>query len=124
MKESAPQRAYSNSVRIIFLNREKNLAELHQIATRIKQIHPDVIEIRLFGSLARGDNTGMSDIDVLILLEHTTESDPHKRIMKYLPYFELDRGVDLLVYTRAELNSRLTAGDHFLRRVWSESVIL
>jgi predicted nucleotidyltransferase len=90
----------------------------------LRRDHPEVDEVRLFGSLARGDQTGTSDVDVLILLRETDEKDPHRRIMTFLPYFKLDRGADLLVCTRAEVDRRLSEEDRFLVRVWSESVPL
>jgi predicted nucleotidyltransferase len=65
-----------------------------------------VDQVRLFGSLARGDATGLSDVDILILLRRALESDPHRRILTFLPYFDLPRNTDLLVYTLAELEQR------------------
>ena len=82
----------SRTVKIISLNRTRLLAELRQIAGRISAEHPEVAEVRLFGSLARGDYTGTSDVDVLILLQHTAETDPLRRILTFLPYFDLRRG--------------------------------
>lgn len=113
----------SGSVKIISLNRDELLGQLRRIAARLKAEHPEA-EIRLFGSLARGDQTGLSDVDILIVLDHTTEPDPHRRILTLLPYFDLPRGIDLLVYTRAELTRRLSENDHFLQRVWNESFAL
>jgi uncharacterized protein len=114
----------SGSVRIISLDRNRLLAELRQIAGRLSADHPEVAEVRLFGSLARGDQLGTSDVDVLILLRHTTETDPVHRILTFLPYFDLNRGSDLLVYTLAELEGRLAAGDRFIQRIWTESIAI
>jgi predicted nucleotidyltransferase len=112
-----------SSVRIISLNRDELLTRLRQIATRLQAEHPEVADVRLFGSLARGDQTGTSDVDILIVLRHTSEADPHRRILNFMPYFDLLRGTDFLVYTRAELE-RLSAGNRFLQRVWDESISL
>lgn len=114
-------KASSSSVKIISLDREKLLANLHRIADKIKHEHPEVAEVRLFGSLARGDQTGTSDADILVLLDHTNENDPHRRILTFLPYFDLGRGVDILVYTRDELEQRLSKDDRNLKRIWLES---
>jgi len=113
-----------NSVRIISLNREQLLARLREVATQIRRENDAVEEIRVFGSLARGDATGMSDADVLIVLRHTTETDPHSRILRFMRYFDLDRGTDLLVYTRAELERELSSDNRFLQRIWRESIPL
>jgi predicted nucleotidyltransferase len=86
--------------------------------------HAEVSEVRLFGSLARGDATGISDVDVLLVLCESDEKDPIRRILRYLPFFNLDRGVDLLVYTRDELRRAVEGGNPFLRRALDESVLL
>lgn len=119
-----PQTTSSDSVKIISLDREHLLARLNEIATQIRRENEPVEEIRLFGSLARGDATGTSDADVLIVLRETTETDLHRRILRFIRYFDLDRGTDLLVYTRAELERELTSDNRFLRRVWRESLPL
>ena len=55
----------SSTVRIISLDREALLAQLRAIAAQIRR-ECDVEDVRVFGSLARGDATGTSDVDVLI----------------------------------------------------------
>jgi predicted nucleotidyltransferase len=95
---------------------------MRQIASRIWEEHPEVADIRLFGSLARGDHTGTSDVDVLILLRHTAESEFLQRILTFLPYFDLQRGSDLLVITLNELEGRLASGDRSMQRIWDESI--
>ncbi|MEW5718113.1 MAG: nucleotidyltransferase domain-containing protein [Chloroflexota bacterium] len=100
------------------------LAQLREITARIRQERREVEEIRAFGSLARGDATGVSDVDVLILLRSASESDPLQRIRAFLPYFDLDRGTDLLVYTRAEFEQQLVLQNRFLQKIWRESIPL
>lgn len=113
-----------DSVRIISLNRDELFVRLRDIAARIWQEHHEVEEIRAFGSLARGDARGTSDVDILIVLRASSESDPHRRIQTFLPYFDLDRGTDLLVYTRAKLERQLTTDNALLQRIWRESISL
>jgi predicted nucleotidyltransferase len=119
-----PPMPSSDSVKIIFLDRNALLARLRDIAARIRHEHATVAEVRVFGSLARGDATGTSDVDVLILLHHSTEPDALRRILTFLPYFDLERGTDLLVYTRAELEQQLATQNPFICRIWRESVPL
>lgn len=78
--------------------------------------------VRLFGSLARGDANAFSDADVLILLNEDTESDLVARILRYLPFYDLARGVDLPVYICAELERASQEENPFLQQVWSESI--
>jgi predicted nucleotidyltransferase len=111
------------SVKIISLNWNEVIARLREIATRIRE-QGRVDQVRLFRSLARGDETGASNADALIVLRESSESDPLRRILAFLPYFDLDLGVDLLVYTRVELDRELTAGNRFVQRIWRESIPL
>lgn len=114
----------SNTVKLISLDRAQLWTRLRDIAATIRTAHPEVEELRVFGSLARGDYTGTSDVDMLIVLRETAENDPHRRILTFLRYFDLDRGVDILVLTRAELDQQLAANNLFLKRVWKESIAL
>jgi predicted nucleotidyltransferase len=91
------------------------------MALRLIAEKPVVAEVRLFGSLARGDQTGTSDADVLVVLHSADSQDPHRRTLAYLPYFDMERGVDLMVLTRAELEQRLADQDHLIMRILDES---
>ena len=119
-----PPRRSCGSVRIVSLERDSLLEQLRQIAALIRAERPEVAEVRLFGSLARGDQHGTSDVDVLLLLHASEETDWHRRILAYLPYFDIGRHADVLVYTTAEVEERLAAGDKFLQRIIAESIPL
>jgi predicted nucleotidyltransferase len=80
--------------------------------------------MRVFGSVARGDHVGTSDVDVLIVLRDGELEDALERIRAFYPYFELPIGVDLLVHRRKRLEQRLESGDPFVRRMWEESEVL
>ncbi len=95
------------------------LEALRESAQRARDAHPEVLEVHLFGSLARGNYTGTSDADVLIILNHTPETDPLRRVLTFMPYFDVPCGVDLLVYTRAELQQAL-AHNPFIQHAWAE----
>jgi len=97
---------------------------LKGIAAKLRRERPEVVEVRLFGSLGRGDQHGASDVDVLVLLRESTEPDLHRRILTYLPFFDLGRDVDVLVYSHTELQERMAVGDRFLSRVYGESILL
>lgn len=115
---------FSASVRIFSLPREALLTRLRQISARLRAERPEVLDVRLFGSLARGDATAFSDVDLLILTQADDEPDPIQRILRYLPYFDLDRGVDVLVFTTTEWQARLAQGDPFAQTLMRESVSL
>jgi predicted nucleotidyltransferase len=108
-------------VRIISLDRNELLNRLEQIARRIVAERPDVVDVRLFGSLARGDQVGASDADVLVVVRTDAPVDPIAAAQALYPYFDLPVGVDLWVVGERELARRLRAEDVFATRAWGES---
>lgn len=118
------QQTSSDSVKIISLNRNELLSRLRVMAQRICAARPEVMEVRVFGSVARGDQVGISDVDVLILLREPLPGDPLEQIRGFYPYFDLPLGVDILVYTREQLTRRLQSGDAFACKMWQESLVL
>lgn len=118
------QRTSSGSVKIISIDRNSVLAWLGNAARRIYAERPDVVQVRVFGSLARGDQVGTSDVDVLILLREGDVQDPLEQVRAFSSYFDLPIGVDLLVYTQAQLTRQLAIGDAFVQRMWQESLVL
>ena len=74
----------------------------------------NIVAIYLFGSYAQGNAGLYSDADILVVL-----SRDKRRMMDRLDEFilEFSNGpvpVDVLVYTRAELDAALKEGNHFL----------
>jgi len=120
----------SASVKIISIDRDELLARLKAIAARLCTEHPEVRAVRVFGSLARGDQVGTSDVDVLIVLRggaqgdalcFTTQQDPWELLRVFQPYFDLPIGVDMLVLSEGQIAHRLRTGDPFIARIWRES---
>ena len=114
----------SASVKIISIDRDELLARLRAIAARLCAEHPEVRSVRVFGSLARGDQVGTSDVDVFIVLRGSEQPDPWAQIRKFQPYFDLPIGVDLLVFSEEQIARRLEAGDAFIAHIWQESMPL
>ena len=84
--------------------------------------HPEIESIYLFGSLARGDAVPGSDADLLIVVSHSAE--PFRdRPVRY-DTTGVGVGVDVLVYTREELDALLETGNEFARRAMREGVRL
>jgi predicted nucleotidyltransferase len=52
-----------------FLDRRQAVEEVRQAARRLAAERPGVLEVWLFGSLARGDATPRSDADLLIIVD-------------------------------------------------------
>lgn len=109
------------SVRIWKIDREAVLARLRQWADQLKE-DESVLAIVLFGSLARGDHTGASDADVLIILaDSSLQFD--ERIPAFRP-FSVGIGVDLFPYTRDEARKGLKEGWGVVKVALEEGLVL
>lgn len=70
----------------------------HEIATRIRAAVPEVMDILLFGSQARGDAREDSDIDLVLIVP----APPDRRgvgLRARRALWGIDIGIDLLVLT-------------------------
>ncbi len=93
----------SGSVKAISLNRDELLQRLYQIAEEALIAFPEIMEIRLFGSLARGEETGLSDVDIFILT-NSGEKNPLERLRPYFDFFSrrLGMALDMIAATPEE----------------------
>jgi predicted nucleotidyltransferase len=112
------------SVRVFRLDREGTLARLRQRANNLLAQRPDVLEVRLFGSLARGTAGPGSDADLFIVLRNGA-----RRFLDRIPdlarYFEgVGIGCDVIAYTELERDAAAARGDAFARTVLDESIVL
>jgi len=96
----------SGSVKAFYLPRDALLTRLRQVSSEALKQFPELLEIRLFGSLARGEETGLSDVD-LFLLVVSDEKNPLERMKPYYHFFSarLALALDMIVATSAELDS-------------------
>jgi UTP:GlnB (protein PII) uridylyltransferase len=123
-RQSLLQQRSSGSVSIISIHRTELLEALRSIATQLCANHAEVKSVRLFGSLARGDQVGASDIDILIVLRGCGQEDRLLLARRYYPYFDLPIGVDLLVISEEQIGRQLAEGRPWIRQVWQESLPL
>ena len=107
----------SGSVKAISLNREGILRRLKAVAEEASRVFPSIVEIRLFGSLAKGEETGLSDADLLIITA-SENKNPIERMKPYFSFFSdrLDIAIDMIVATKDEAES--------LREVFAYSKLL
>ena len=96
----------SGSVKAFFLNREEILKRLLAISKDSSRMFPEIQEVRLIGSIARGENTGLSDVDIFILVDNAHDN-PIERIKPYFNFFsdKIDISIDILVATKEEAES-------------------
>ncbi|GIX43296.1 MAG: hypothetical protein KatS3mg129_3029 [Leptospiraceae bacterium] len=111
----------SNTVKGIYLEKNKVINELREIAKKALEKFPEILEIHLFGSIANNTYTGISDIDIFILIEKSNEKNPIERLKPYYFYFSdfLNISFDLLVCTKRELNQ-----NDFYKKILKNSIIL
>jgi predicted nucleotidyltransferase len=111
-------------VRVFRLDREAVVGALVGAAQRLVAARPEVLEVRLFGSLARGDAVPGSDADLLIVLE-ASDTPFLDRVAEYLCFFTgVGIGCDVLPYTRVELARLRRERAAFAERLWAESRML
>ena len=102
----------SSSSGVVFLDRARVLADVRAAVKRFVTRHPGVREVWLFGSLARGDATPRSDVDLLVVVDQD-ERRPPDRIPDVLRSLEgLGRPADVIVLTAAEWARRADSRFH------------
>lgn len=112
------------TVEVTSVDREALLAELERSAERLSRQAPEVDEVHLFGSFARGDHTPESDVDVLIVVSQSEvpfleRPDAYRDAFQDIP---LD--VNLTVYTSDEAIRLRRDGSSFLARITAEALPL
>lgn len=112
----------SSSVQIFWLNRAEAVGRLRQAAQSLAQDRPEIEQIMLFGSLARGDAAPGSDADLLLVLS-ATDRPFLDRSVWYRPA-GVGLGVDVLAYTRAEFETMLAEGNQMIRQALREGIVL
>ncbi len=111
-----------SSVSVRSLDRDGVLRALRGMAARMGADHPEVREVRLYGSLARGERNPYADADLLIVVD-ASDLRPSDRAPRYKPV-DSPVPMDLTVCTKAELERELAAGNLFVTRILAESLVL
>lgn len=114
----------SDTVKVRFLDRDRVVDELKRIALALAGEFPNVLEVRLFGSLARGNYAPGSDADVLIILRE--DARPMlDRIPDFLRRFwDVSVPVEVFPYTGAELEGMRRRGISFVNSIDREGIRL
>jgi predicted nucleotidyltransferase len=108
-------------VRVFRLDRDAVIARLRARAERLLGEEPNVVEVSLFGSLARGDAHPGSDADLLVVVRDG--AGPFRdRIPAIARHFTgVGIGCDVLVYTEGE---RARLAGRFARVILDEAMLL
>jgi len=93
-------------VKAFWLNKESILCRLREITMESLTAFPEIREVRLFGSFAKGEETGLSDIDIFLLVD-SGEKNPVERMKPYFNFFSerFDLAIDIIVATVDEIEN-------------------
>ncbi|HUU20869.1 MAG TPA: nucleotidyltransferase domain-containing protein [Sedimentisphaerales bacterium] len=91
----------SNSVKVVFADKNKVLHQLADYTVEVKRSRPEVEKVGLFGSYATGTYGPASDVDLLIILRQSSKRFLD-RIPDYLPD-NLSVSCDVFPYTDEEI---------------------
>lgn len=112
------------NVRVFRLDREGVLARLRERARAVLERRPDVLEVRLFGSMARGDPRPGSDADLFVVLRDGAPPFLERVAALSREFGGVGIGCDLIAYTESEARALARRGDAFARTVFEEGLIL
>ncbi len=101
--------------------REKKLREELKRIVNIAGQEQSIHKMILFGSLATGNITGKSDIDLLVIQD--TKAKPFKRTEELYQKISPNVALDLLVYNGDELNE-MKKTSSFIRRILEEGIVI
>jgi len=112
------------NVRVFRFDREGTVARLRTRARALLAERADVIEVRLFGSLARGNPAPGSDADLFVVVR-----DGAPPFLDRLPdlaraFDGVGVGCDVIAYTESERCALAQRGDRFAHTVLDESILL
>ena len=112
------------NVRVFRLDREGVIGRLRERARDLLERRADVVEVRLFGSLARGEAHPGSDADLFVVLRDG--AGPFlERLSSLARMFEgVGVGCDVIAFTESEARTSRIRGDAFSRAVFDEGMVL
>lgn len=102
---------------------------IDDIVSNLKQ--PHIIKVILFGSYAYGTPSKNSDIDLMVITEHSTlpknfreKMDFYHDVYKYIKSFTGIYPIDLIVYTKAMYNAFIESKSMFSKEIVSKGKVL
>jgi uncharacterized protein len=100
-------------------------AILGEIIDRLSSTY-DPLKVILYGSYARDEATGDSDIDLLIVTDTPNERPVDRFVEVKRLLYDPDNYIAIspLVLTPSELESRIAMGDSFIREILAEGEVL
>jgi predicted nucleotidyltransferase len=122
--QSVEECYHGRNVRVFRLDSRGVIARLRERARSLVDQDPNVLEVRLFGSLARGEAHPGSDADLFIVL-HDGAPPFLDRIPDLAKHFAgVGIGCDVIAYTESERADLAARRDAFARAVLDAGVVL
>jgi predicted nucleotidyltransferase len=112
------------SVRVFRLDAAGVLARLRTRAHEVLERRPDVVEVRLFGSLARAEAHPGSDADLFVVLRDGAAPLLDRLADVAREFGGIGIGCDVIAVTESESRALQDRGDAFARAVFDEGVSL
>jgi len=111
-----------NGVKVRSLNREEILPRLIALSKKLIDSREDVLEISLFGSLAKGNYSPGSDADLYVLLKDDSRRFTD-RIPEFLDYYTIaELPVEVFPYTVKEIEAM--SDSSFIKTIQKTKLIL
>jgi len=113
-----------NRGEVVALMRQHAAAALQDLKLSLVALFGPEVELKLFGSVARGDDRDSSDIDVLVLLPGHVDHAIEERVFDAAYDLELRHSVvfGVVVYEKAFWDSELAAGMFLHRSIEREGL--
>ena len=108
------------SVRVFRLDRARVVGDLQRRARAVLERRSDVLEVRLFGSLARGEARPGSDADLFVVLRDGAAPFLERLADLAREFGGLGIGCDVIAFTESEARASRARGDRFARAVFDE----
>ena len=104
MPRSVIRKQSFGTVKVFWLDRSLLKSRIRQAVRNLSRQHEEVVQVVLFGSVASGRAVPSSDADILVVVRDT-ETPLLDRAVLYRDHFtDIGVGVDLFVYTSAEVS--------------------
>lgn len=112
------------SVRVFRFDQARAIGALRARAARLLGERPEIVEIRLFGSLAARRAMPGSDADIWILLAEDSRPFLQRGAELAVHFRGIGVGCDVLAYTEAEWRLLKAEGRRIVHAVESDGVLL
>jgi len=109
-------------VKVKFADKDSVFRQISRFVAELKRTRPEVERVGMFGSYANDTFGPASDVDLLIILQHSG-----KRFLDRIPDFipdNLSVSCDVFPYTSEEVEKMKRDGNHWIRHVLGEAVWL